>query len=110
MVAERGGEMGAGGKSERADSIRIDMPFGGVKAHEAEGALRILKGGGRFGVGAGVRHAIFYEDAGDAGGVEPIADFGPFEVDGEDAVSASGKDDGGRAGGRATGRVEGKGG
>ena len=38
--------------------------------------------------------------------VMPIADFGAFEVDGEDVVGAAGKDDDGGAGVLSGGRVK----
>ena len=91
--------MRSGGKAEDADAIGIDVPLGGVRADDAEGALRVLQGGGRFRIGAGVGHAVFHQDAGDADGVEPVADFGAFEIDGEDVVAAAGEDDDCGAGG-----------
>ena len=96
--AEGGGEMGSRRKAEDADAMRVDVPVRGMGANDAEGALRILKGGCGFWVRPGVRHAVFQQHAGDADGVEPIADFGAFEVDGETPVAASGKNDNGGAG------------
>ena len=46
----------------------------------------------------GVRDAILGEDAGDSDGVKPGADFGAFEVVGEDTVASAGEDDYGRSG------------
>ncbi len=96
--AERCGEVGSGGEAEYADAIRIDVPFGGVGADEADGALCVLKGGGRFWIWAGVGHAIFEKDAGDAAGSEPVADFGAFEIHREDVIAAAGENDDGGAG------------
>ena len=79
------------GETQDADAVWIDVPFVGVGTYHAEGALSILKRGGRLRVRAGLRYAVFDQDAGDAGGVQPVADFGTFEVDGEDTVTASGK-------------------
>ncbi len=85
----------------------IDAPFCRVGANKADGALGVFEGGGRFGeIGAGVRDAVLEQDAVDADGVEPVADFGAFEVDGEDGVASAGEDDDRRAGVRASGGVE----
>ena len=54
MRAECGYEMSSCGKAEHANAMRIDMPFGGVGADDAEGALGILQCGGRFGVRTGI--------------------------------------------------------
>ena len=96
--AESGGEMRSGRKAEDADRGWDRCAIRGVLAHEAKGALRVLQGCGRFGIRAGVRDAIFHEHAGDADGVEPVADFGAFEIDGEDAIASAGKDNDGGAG------------
>ena len=32
-------------KAQHADTVRIDLPLGSVKAHQPEGALRVLQGG-----------------------------------------------------------------
>ncbi len=93
MGADGGGEVSAGGEAEDADALGIDVPFGGVLADDAHGALGVLQGGVGFGIGAGAGDAVLHEHAGDAGGVEPVADLGAFEIDGEDVVAASGKDD-----------------
>ena len=106
MRAECGGEMRSGGKAKDADAIGIDVPLGGVRADEADGALCVLESGGGFRIGAGVRDAIFENDAGDAAGGEPVADFGAFEVDGEDVVAAAGKNDDCGAGGFGGGLIE----
>ena len=108
MGAESGGEMCSGRKAEDADPVRIDVPFRGMLAHDAKGALRVLQGGGRFGIRACVGHAIFYEDAGDADGVEPVADLGAFEIDGEDLIASAGKDHHGSAGVLLGWRIEGE--
>ena len=97
--AEGDGEVGSGGEAEDADAVGIDLPFSGVGADQAYGALRVVEGCGGFGhVGAGVGDAVLEQDAGDAFGVEPVADFSAFEVDGENVVSAAGEDDYGCAG------------
>ena len=104
MGAQGGGKVSPGGETEYADAMRVDVPLGGTGADEAEGALGILKRGGGFGIRTGIGHAVFDQDAVDAGGVQPIADFGAFEIDGQDAVSAAGKHQDGRAGVVALGR------
>jgi hypothetical protein len=102
--------VGSGGEAEDADAVGVDLPFGGVLADQAHGALGVFEGCGGFGhVGAGVGDAVLEQDAGDALGVEPVADLGAFEVDGEDVVAAAGEDDDGCAGVLALGRVEGDG-
>ena len=45
MSAERSGKMGPGREPKHADAMRIDVPFGGVGADDAERALRVLKRG-----------------------------------------------------------------
>ena len=97
--AECGGEMGSGGETEDADAIGIDVPFGGVRADEADGALRVLESGGGFWIGAGVGDAIFEDDACDAAVGEPIANFRAFKVHGENVIAAAGEDDDCGAGG-----------
>src|SRR5579872_3125356 len=104
--AERGGEMGSGGKAEDADAIGVDVPIGCVGADEAHGALGVLQSGGGFWIWAGIGDAIFQNDAGDAFAREPVADFGAFEIDREDVVAAAGEDDDGGAGGLGGGLVE----
>jgi hypothetical protein len=54
--------------------------------------------------------AVFEQDAVDAGRGEPVADFGALEIDGEDVVTAAGKNHDCRAGVVAGGLVEGEGG
>ena len=101
--------MRSGREAEHADSLGIDVPFDGVLANYAHGALSVLEGGVGFGVRAGAGDAILHEHAGDSGGVEPVADLGAFEIDGEDVVAASGKDDDGRSGVGRFGRIDGEG-
>jgi len=108
--AERGSQVCSSGETERADTFWIDAPFCCVLADEAEGALRILQGSGGFGVGAGAGHAVFEQNAVDAGGIEPVADLGAFKIDGQNVVTAAGKDHDGRAGAVAGCLVEGEGG
>src|SRR5712672_2865217 len=110
MSAEGGGQVGSCGEAEDADAMRVDVPFGGVLANYAERALGILESRGGFGIRAGVGDAILQKDAGDADGGEPVADFGAFEVDSQDAVAAAGKDDYGGAGVLCGGCVQSNGG
>ncbi len=110
VSAEGGDEVASGGEAEDAYAFGVDVPFSGVLADDADGALGVFKGGRGFGeVGAGIRDAVLEQDAIDSDPVEPVADFGAFEVDGEDRVSAAGEDDYGCAGVSALGRVEGDG-
>lgn len=116
--ADFGDEESAGGKAKDADFVRIDVPLGGVLADEAHGALRVVEGLARDHevVRAAVAvpvvgftgDAIFQEDARDAGGGEPVADFGAFEIDGEDFEAAAGKHDDGGAGVVRGGRIDGE--
>ncbi len=110
MGAESGGEVGSSGKAEDADAVGIEVPIGGAGANDAHGALGVLQSGGGFGIGAGIGDAIFDEDAGDADGGEPVADFGAFKIDGEDVIAAAGKDEDGGAGIITFGRIDGEGG
>ena len=78
---------------------RIDVPFGGVRADETDGALCVLESGRGFRIRAGVGDAIFENDAGDAAVGEPVADFRAFKVHGENVIAAAGEDDDCGAGG-----------
>src|SRR5208283_1271976 len=97
VSTERGGQMGADGKAKDTDAVRVYTPLARMRAHDPHGALRILQGSGRLWVRPRVGHAVFHKDAGDAGGVEPVAHLGPFQVNGQDAVTASRKDNHGGA-------------
>ncbi|MEI9898717.1 MAG: hypothetical protein WDN28_33890 [Chthoniobacter sp.] len=95
VVAGGGGEMAARGEAEDADARGIEVPFLRPGAHEAEGALDILQRRDVFLQAGTLGHAILEEHAGDAEGIEPLADFGALEIQGEDAVAAAGADDDG---------------
>src|ERR1041384_194150 len=87
--ADRRGEMAAGGEAEHADLVRIDVPFGGMEANQAQRSLRVLQGRRCLGIDvalalripvmAGVRNTIFQQYAGDSSGDQPVADLGAFE-------------------------------
>src|ERR1700722_17043017 len=106
--ADGGGEVAACGKAENADAAGIDVPLHCVLAHQAHGALRILKSRGRLGIGGGAGDTVLEQHAGNPGRGKPIADFGALEVDSQDVVSASGKHNDGCAGVCAPGCVEGE--
>ena len=109
--AEGGGEMASCGEAENAYAFGVDVPLCRVSADEADGTLGVFKGSGGFGeVGAGIGDAVLEEDAVDADPVEPVADFGAFEVDGEDGVASAGEDDYRCAAVFGFGRIEGDGG
>ena len=96
--AGSGGEMASGGESEHTDALGVDLPFASVVADEADGALGVLEGRGvARSAGAG-GHTVLEQGAVDADGVEPAADLGAFEVEGEDVVASAWKDDHGGAG------------
>ena len=46
---------------------------------------------GDLGYGPGIRHTVFQKHAGDVDGIQPVAHLGAFEINGENAVSASGE-------------------
>jgi len=103
--------VGAGGEAEDADFARVDVPVGGVGAGEAHGLLRVFEVGGVGGVTAFFGDAVLDEEAGDADGVEPVADVEAFAVPCEDFVGAAGEDEDGCVGIVAGGRgVDGEGG
>src|SRR5690349_17799142 len=54
MGGEGGGKMRSGGKAEDADFVRVDVPFSGALANDAEGALGVLQSGGGFGERTGI--------------------------------------------------------
>ena len=60
VSADGCGKMGAGGEAEDADSLGIDVPFGGVLADDAHGALGVLERGVGLGVGAGAGDAVLH--------------------------------------------------
>ena len=78
-----------------------------MRADDPKRSLRILQGGGGFGIRSGIGDAIFDQEAGNAHGVEPTAYFGAFEIDGQDAVRASREDDNRGSGVLALRRVKG---
>ena len=73
------------------------MPLRGVRTHNTERALRVLKRGRGFGIRPGVRHAVLEQDARDAHRIEPVAHFRAFQIDRQNAVAAAGKYHDGRA-------------
>ena len=96
--AQRSGEVAAGGKTEHPDAFGIYSEFWGALAQEAHGALGILKRGGMFLETFAPGHAVFEQGAGDADGIEPFADLGAFEIEGQDVVPTPGADQHGGAG------------
>src|SRR5262245_21579902 len=92
VIAEDDDEMASGGEAERADAVRVEVPFVGIRACDAHGLLRVLEVAGVFGELLFGGDAIFYEGAVDSDGVEPGAGFGAFKVVGEDAVTSSRED------------------
>ena len=89
-----GGEVSAGGESDDADFIWIDVPFLGACADGADGALGVGDGGGVVVVG-GV--SVAEDEGGDAVVVAPLGDLFSFVVHGEVAVATAGGDDDGGA-------------
>ena len=110
--ASGGDEVAAGGEADDANPVGRDAIIRGFGPDEGDGALGIFEGHRRFAVGAFfvIRDAIFQQHGGDALGIEPVADFGAFEIDGEDLVPAAGKDNDGDAGVFLLRRVDGHGG
>jgi hypothetical protein len=111
MGAEEDGEVGAGGEADDADFVGIDVPVGGVGAGDAHGLLRVFEVGRVGRVAAFFGHTVFDEEAGDADGVEPVADIEAFAIPCEDAIATAGKDEDGGMGVVAAGRrIDAKGG
>ncbi len=73
----------------------IEMPFGGARSNEADGALDVFQFDGVMIFGA---EAVFENEAVDADGVEPLGDGFSF-VGGEMHVGAAGANDECGAGG-----------
>ena len=91
--AGRGGQVAAGGESQHADAGGVDAPF--LARDRTTRKARWASCSGR-GVADGAfmgRHAVFQQHAGDADGIQPLADFGAFEIEGQDTVAAAGRDD-----------------
>ena len=59
----------------------------------ADGALRVLQGRRVARQPGAHRHAIFHQRAIHAQRIQPLAHFGALQIEGEDVVAASGKDD-----------------
>ena len=91
--AHEGGEVASGGEADDADFVGVDVPLGGVGAGDADGLLGVLHVLGVFGEAAAFGDSVFDGDAGDADGVEPVADLGAFEVPSEVVVAAAGEDE-----------------
>ena len=72
MSAERGSKVRSCGKAENANAFGIDVPFGGVRTHDTNRALRILQGRRRFRVRPSVGNTVFEQHACDTDGVELI--------------------------------------
>ncbi len=78
-------------------------------AGDAHGLLGVFEVGGIVRVTLLDGNAVLDESTVDSDGVEPGADFGAFEIVGQDAVSSAGKDDDGGTGVVGSGRrVKGK--
>src|SRR5277367_4095791 len=98
--------MAAGGEADDADAMGIDGPLGGIRSHQAHGALDIEK---FRGVVIAVRpEAVFEKTRGDSKTIEPAADGDAF-AGAEMRVSTAGTDDDGGAGEfRRGGKIEGE--
>ena len=110
-VVASGGEDGdftSGGKAHDADFRRIDTPFVGTGADEADGAL---------GVGVGMdldlirrtfftSESVFKDEGGNANAVEPFGDVGALGVYGQEAMCTARRDDHCCAGSRALGEID----
>ena len=105
VSAESGGKMATGGEAENADMAWIDVEICGVRADEGECALGVFKGFVRFWIRTRVGNAVFENQTGNVEAVEPLADLGTFEVDGENAIAASREDNDGGAGGVRCGLI-----
>ena len=104
--AERGGQMGSCGEAEDADAVRVDVPIGGVGAHDTERALGILQSTEDLGYGpeSGTRYLSRTQVM--PAQLSQCAHLSAFEVDGQDVVTAARKDNNGHSSVLACGRVE----
>ena len=93
MRAKGGREMRASGESEHAKAIGIDVPFCSPRAHNADSALHVLQRSQRFRIRAAIGHTILHKNTGDVDRVQPVADFGAFEIHRKDVISAAGEND-----------------
>src|SRR5207247_9008417 len=84
-------EVAAGGESEYADALGIEVPFFGVSAHEAHGALGVLQRRNVVFLAGSFRNAVFNDYASDAVFIQPFGDFRSFQVPREYLVGAAGK-------------------
>src|SRR5208337_2922658 len=89
--AQSRSKVGSRGEAQDTNAVRVNMPLRSVRAHDAQRALGILERSTRFRIGARIGYAVLEQHARDTRGVEPLAHFRAFQVDGQDAVAASGK-------------------
>src|SRR6266480_2574733 len=116
MRADRCHEMPARGKPENSNLVRIDMPVSGVKADESYRPLRIFQRRLWFRIDValaagiprrtGTRHAVLQQHTRDPLGRQPVADFGAFEIDRENLITAAGEHDDRSAGVFAVWRID----
>lgn len=97
----KGSEFTASGKTHDADTIRLDVPFGGAAAHDAQGAAGVGHGVVLDGVGAVgfAGEAVLEDEGSDAARLEPLGEGAAFMAEAEFFVAAAGADDDGGAGG-----------
>ena len=80
----------------------VGVGLGGMAAARLSGWARTPT----LGAIAGLGYAVLNQNAADAGRIEPVAYFGPFEVNGQDAVTTAREYNHGSPGVCSLGRVE----
>src|SRR3954469_19880761 len=90
--------MSASGKAQNANTLRVDSPLFSVIPRNSNGSLRILQ---RLLVARRLfrlRYPIFHQGRCDSDTVQPVANFRPFQVIGQYAITATWEDQHGGAG------------
>lgn len=95
-LGEGGGEVASGGESQGPDAFGVETPARTMIPKESHGSLGILQRCRVSGAVGSGGHPVFEQGAGDAQIIQPGADFGAFQIEGENVVASPGADqDGG---------------
>src|SRR5687767_14930652 len=81
--------MGAGGKPDDADALRVDTKFFCPLTNQAESALRVLNGWDVLRNSFAARNSIFKQHSGHTNRVQPRAYLCPFNIHGETDVTTT---------------------
>src|SRR6201989_1511948 len=94
MSAQHRTKVRSSRKTNYADTVRINVPLRGVSPSEPHSLLRIFQVFDIFRIVAFFRHPILHQNARHTQRVQPITDFGPFDVVRKPDVTSARKDKG----------------